>query len=615
MAKKQFHRVTFLPENKSVKVEHLKSIFETILKDNPQNIELRFACGSEGICQKCKIRAFQKMGPLTPTEKGCLSEEEIARGIRLACQARVIQDMEAEIIYKTPFFITLVDEPVCEDGLGTPGLKKVYVKNDRDRVVSPGRVVAFFQENGPREIDQQKLTEALEEKFAHFFDKDMSGCTAVFIDDELMGLEEGNTTDKKFAVAVDLGTNTLVASLVDLGSGKKIAVVTDTNPQMEIDVDLESRITMVSEDPFNLEILNEAILLRIDILITELCRAVDLVPLYVYEIVISGTTGMLHLFLKGIPGLMEQQSQLEVRKRISFPAEQADIKSSSRALVHTLPVISSYVGADITAGLLATRLHRSRETVLMLDLGTAAKAVLHHDGKIVAASAPDAGAFECTGIKFGMRPETGAIERVRIDSAVHLDVIGESLPRGICGSGLIELTAALKRTGIITEHGDFCAGALPDTVDPGSAKRIVSFEGEPSFLLYNDTGEFDTDIYVCQSDIYLLREAKARLAALVDAVLDHAGIGYDDIFQVLIGGAFGQRIDVSAFVEIGLAAPSHSSNLLFVGNTAKKGAQMALLDRTILEEAERLAHNVECISKHKNANIDKYLHFMPYFSS
>ncbi|MBD3319799.1 MAG: DUF4445 domain-containing protein [Chitinivibrionales bacterium] len=615
MAAKQFHNVTFLPENKTIRVEHLKSIFETILDDNPQNIELTFACGSEGICQKCKIRSFQKMGPMTPTEKGCLSDQEIARGVRLACQARVIQDMQAEIIYKKPFTITLVDEPVSNEGIVNPGLKKLYVESGRGGALSCERFIELVQERMPQNADVRQLPSEVTSRFEHFFTKDVRGCTAVFIDNELICLEEGDTTDKKSAIAVDLGTNTLVASLVDLGSGKKIAVVTDTNPQIDIGADLESRITMVADDPFNLEILNEAILLRIDILITELCRAAGVSPQFVYEIAVSGTTGMLHLFLKGIPGMMEQQSLLESRKRMSFSAEQAFIKSSSRALFHTLPVISSYVGADIIAGLLATRLHRSQETLLLLDLGSDIKAVLHHKGKIVAASTPDAGAFECTGIRFGMRPETGAVEQVRLASDVHLGVIGESLPRGICGSGLIELAAELKRNGIVSEQGDFMPDSPPVLISPSIAKRIITSDGETGFLLYTDYGEFDTDIYVCRSDINLLRQSKARAAALVDTVLSYAGIRYDNVDQVLIGGSFGQRIDVAAFVEIGLVPSSHSDRLMFVGNTAKKGTQMVLLDRSILDEAESLAHKVECISHLQNADIGKYMHFLPYFSS
>ena len=122
----KYHKVTFLPEGKTIQVEHLLTVFETIREENPQEIQLHFACASEGICQKCKIRSFKKMGPYTPTEKGCLSDEEIEKGIRLACQARVIQDSSVEIIYKWPFTIFSEDSPVSADM--NSRLVKHYIK-------------------------------------------------------------------------------------------------------------------------------------------------------------------------------------------------------------------------------------------------------------------------------------------------------------------------------------------------------------------------------------------------------------------------------------------------------------------------------------------------------
>ena len=288
MTDKKYHKVKFLPEDKVIQVEDRMSIFETILEHNPENIELKFACGAEGICQKCKIRAFQQMGPMTPTEKGCLTDEEINRGIRLACQARVIQDTAAEIIYKMPFTIELMDESLIEDIPLNPRVNKLFYPEIKSSDIS------------------DKITEDVIQRLPSFIEKDISSCTAVFIEDELLCLEEGDTKDKSYAVAIDLGTNTVAASLINLSSGKKIAMVTDTNPQIVMGSDLGSRVDMIAEDDMNLEILNKEILLRLDILITELCRACDIDPLNVYEISIAGSTGMLHILVSGVPGIMEE---------------------------------------------------------------------------------------------------------------------------------------------------------------------------------------------------------------------------------------------------------------------------------------------------------------------
>ena len=526
------HKVTFVPENKVIAVEDRKTIFETILEHNPNGIDLHFACGAEGICRKCKVRAFQQMGPVTPTERGCLTDEEFAKGIRLACQARVIQDTTVEILYKMPFTIALMDEPITQ-------------------IVQP------------------------------------------------------QAAQGTYAVAVDLGVNTLMLSLIDLGRGRKIAVVTDTNPQIELGTDFEKRVAMVEESEINLEVLNEELLLRIDILIEELCRAAGVGPEQVCDIVVSGETGMLHLMLKGVWNPLEQSLG---PKDGMYRAEQFDIKSSHSARVYALPVISSYAGADMTAAILATRLHKSTATTLLLDLGTNTRAVLYHQGVLAASAAAQCPAFDCVGIACGMRPENGAIEHVSSDgSALRISVIGESLPRGICGSGLLELAAMLKKTGLIDDYGVFKKEQGPKH----PAFGLIDADGRPAFRLYTDAGIFQTDIYVTQDDLYLLRSAKARAADLVRRLIDHAGIGSEDVESVLISGSFGTLFDPSVLFELGMLPRCLVSRVSFVGNAAKQGAQMVLLDKSILAEAEALVQHVVCLPASSGSFPDGDLHFLP----
>jgi len=606
---KKYHKVLFLPENKTIAVEDRITIFETILENNPQNIQLHFACGSEGICQKCKIRAFQKMGPLTPTEKGCLSDEELRRGIRLACQARVVQDTAVEIIYKRPFTIDLVDEPVDEAIDICPRVEKIYMPPHGSSCLTPERLLEAVCAEGAIDVDRDSLAEALQEKFSGFFLGPVRDGTAVFIEGSLVCLEQGNTVDKKYAVAVDLGVNTLAASLVNVCNGRKVAIVTDTNPQIELGADFETRIAMIEQNPLNLEILNEELLLRIDILVFELCRAAGISPAYLYEIAVSGSTGMMHLFLKGVPGILEQQPRLSQQQGTMLTAETFDLKCPERARVYTLPAVSSYAGADITAGILATKLHRSEETVLLLDLGTAAKAVLHHQGKIFAASAPGCSVFEGAGISCGMRPESGAIWSVKINTEVHAHVIGESLARGICGSGLMELTAELKRLGIIDTSGAFQHERFPAPLSHDVLSCIINLDGIEAFRLYTDPGEFNTDISVTQDDIYELRKAKAQTVGMIAQLIDRMGIKADVVEKVLVAGAFGGSIDVEVLFELGMLPGIFRKKVFFVGNTSKRGAQIALLDKKILLEAERLIQDVVIVDPLSSDMPQSMLHF------
>ena len=526
------HTVTFVPENMVIEVEARKTIFETILEHNPRSIDLHFACGAEGICRKCKVRAFQQMGPVTPTERSCLTDEEFAKGIRLACQARVIQDTTVEILYKTPFTIALMDEPI---------------------------------------------THIVQSHAAH----------------------------DSYAIAVDLGVNTLMLSLVDLARGRKIAVVTDTKPQLELGADFEQRVAMVEQSEIHLEALNEELLLRIDILIEELCRAAGVEPEKVCDIVVSGETGMLHLMLKGV--WKNPPEQTLCPKDGMYRAEQFDIKSAHRARVYALPVISSCVGADMTAAILATHLHTSSATTLLLNLGTNARAVLYHQGVLTASAAGQCSAFDCVGIACGMRPETGAIEHAARDgNAFRISVIGDSLPRGICGSGLLELAAALKKSGLIDDHGVFQKDECPEH----PAFGFIDADGRTAFRLYTDDGIFLTDIFVTQDDLFMLRSAKARVADLIGRLLGHAGIGCKDVESVLISGAYGALSDPAVLFELGMLPPVLSGRVTFVGNASKQGAQMVLLDTSIREEADALVQRVVCLPAAGGILPDDALHFL-----
>ncbi len=587
MAEK-YHSVTFLPESKTILVEHLKTIFETIGEDNPERIQLSFACGAEGICRKCKVRSLQRMGPLTATEKGCLSQQELARGVRLACQARVVQDSQVEIQYKRPFTIDLVDEQVETQGL--PRLRKIVTESTDAGCLDEDMLLRAVRQAGVA-VSGQALASQLSQcrsgaaRAAHGF------WTAVFLEERLIGLEPGDTSGALYAAAVDIGTNTLQVALIDALRGRKIAVVTDTNPQIELGDTYEARLAMVEEDELNLEILHEEIILRIDLLIYELCIARSIEPRQVYEILVAGASGMLHLFLMKAPGPLEQHADaLHSAPRLT--AGQLAMRSSAQAAIALLPAISSYAGADITAAILATRLHRSAETALLLDLGSSTKAVLYHDGKLFACVAGCTAVFDGSGVSCGMRPETGAVAGVRLNGGgeIELIVIGESLPRGVCGSGLLELAACLREAGVIDRNGNFING------NDGSSvclhNRMASVGGEQVIVLYSDSAEFSTDIYVVRKEILRLCEACWRVAGMLRHLCAQTGAVPDAISRVFVSGALGGRLTGHVLSVLGIVPERLADRIVFIGNASKQGAQLALLDKGIADEAEELARRV-----------------------
>jgi uncharacterized 2Fe-2S/4Fe-4S cluster protein (DUF4445 family) len=192
-------------------------------------------------------------------------------------------------------------------------------------------------------------------------------------------------------------------------------------------------------------------------------------------------------------------------------------------------------------------------------------------------------------------------------------VLGESLPRGICGSGLIELTAELIKLGLINSNGDFIEDSLLPEVSQAVVKQLIVADGGKAFLLYRDEGEFASDIYVTQDDIYALRQAKAHLAATIQLLLQKEGISFRSVRKILVGGAFGYHINPDAFIGIGLIPKELSGQVFFVGNTSKSGAHLALLDSEILVEAEQIAKSVECFDPLNDpqfaAAVEEALHF------
>lgn len=588
----KYHSVTFLPEKKVIRVEHLKTIFEAIGADNPGNIQLFFSCGAEGICQKCKVRSLQRMGPLTATEKGCLSRKELVRGVRLACQARVVQDSQVEIQYKRPFTIALVDEQAGSQSVAR--LKKIVVESGGGPYPETPIVCTAAREAG-----LAVCARVLETQIARCL-TGVSGSahtlwTAVFLEERLIALEPGDTSGALYAAAVDLGTNTLQVALIDALHGRKIAVVTDTNPQIELGDTYDARLAMVAEDELNLEILHEEIILRIDLLIYELCMARSVDPRQIYEILVAGETGMLHLFLMKAPGPLEQHAAA-LHPAGGLTAGQIDLRATAQAGLTLLPVIGAYAGADITAAILATRLHRSEATALLLDLGSSSKAVLYHSGGLYASAAGRTPVFDGSGMLCGMRPETGAVSGVRMNAAagdIEIDVIGESLPRGVCASGLIELAAVLREQGLLDAGGDFFCNH--DAGPAALLKRMVASGGEPAVLLYSDPGEFATDICVTRADFRLLFTVCRRVAAMLGHLCARVGAVPEAISRVFVSGALGGTLPAHAVTVLGIVPECLKERIVFIDNACRQGGQLALLDKAVVDEADELARRVVCV--------------------
>ena len=456
--------------------------------------------------------------------------------------------------------------------------------------------------------------------------------TAVLADGRLLDFEPGNTAADAFAVALDLGTTTLVAELLDLGTGARWAVDARLNPQIRFGDDVLSRILYARETPEGLRQLHETVASAIDEMIGELCRQAGVARDRVYELTVSGNTTMQQLLCGLDTSPLGEVPFVSAGGRgLPCAAVELGIHIHPRGAAYVMPVIGGFVGGDTVAGILATGLgdgadipvcgvpggadipvcpvsnisqgrqeclpHHGGEPTLLVDIGTNGEIVLLADGKLSAASTAAGPAFEGARISCGMRGCTGAIEKVMVeDGRLRTNVIGNVPPSGLCGSGLIDVAAELLRHGIVTPQGRLLTSdQLPPDVPPDLADRIILHEGQVSFLLASNSETADgRPIALTQRDLRELQFATGAIRAGIVILLRRAGLEPSDLDRVLIGGGFGNFIRRSNAQRIGLL-PSRIEHhrIRYMGNTSLAGARLAALSRRARDTAEKLARRTE----------------------
>ncbi|MBC7188854.1 DUF4445 domain-containing protein, partial [Candidatus Aerophobetes bacterium] len=389
---------------------------------------------------------------------------------------------------------------------------------------------------------------------------------------EVVQVEKGNTRDKNFAVAVDVGTSTIVAHLVDLNTSETIDAEATYNSQRVYGEEVTRRI--IYAELKGADKLREVAVEDINNLISTLISRNNIRLSDVTACICAGNTAMIH-FLLGFPS-----SQL--RKEPYVPvctcpppirAAEIGIRINPRGLLYTLPCISSWVGADITAGILATGIYQADELSMLIDVGTNGEIVIGNKEWMVCCSASAGPAFEGSGVRHGMKAGEGAIEKIQIihQNKVIYKTIGDAKPRGICGSGLVDLMAELFKAGFVDRSGHLQRGV--DT-------RVREVDGELEFLVVpGSLTENGEDIVLTQADIDNLLRAKAAIFAAINILCKSLNIDFSEISKIYLAGGFGNYLDKENAIILGLIPDIEREKIQFVGNTSILGAKMALLSR------------------------------------
>ncbi len=535
-------------------------------------------CGGHGTCKKCKVRVVAGSPEISSVDPRAFSPDELRNGWRLACRAAAQEDMTIEV----PPLQTRPKAALAGVGrhvILRPAVQKRYVELDEptleDQRSDLERLLDAMDDVEPRvPLDVVRTLGGTVR------DSDWK-VTAVIADDLLIDVEPGDTSDRRHAIAFDLGTTTVVATLLDLETGQPRAVRSILNAQQPFGADVISRIsaTMLEDDA--LERLQEHAHQTLRTLTDEVCTEAGVDPGEVYEVVVTGNVTMIQVALGIDPEPLSMAPFTIVARRLpEAAARDFGLAVHERAPAVLFPALGAYVGPDIVAGILATGLTLDRRVRLFIDVGTNSEIVLGSSARAVACAAPAGPAFEAAQIRCGMRAAEGAIEGVKIaDGEVQLTVIGDVEPQGLCGSGLVDAVAELVGAGMLDHSGRFVAG---------SSDRLAKIGEETVFHLADG-------VYLSQRDVRELQFAKASIATGWRILCRELGVDPADIAQVLLGGSFGTYLTPASAVRIGLVPKLPLPRIVSAGNVAGEGAKIVALSVTERAAANAILDEVEYV--------------------
>ena len=566
-------------------------------------------CGGQGRCGRCAVQVTE--GIVRRRSALRLSPESIEQGYALACQTVVEGDVAITIPPQEK-----IERKLTTDRVAAEVTVPVGYEYSQDQTVR--RI--HLRLNPPTMEDQTDDWARLQTAFRLQYGMERVACSvsqlrkmgAVLRDGdwqvtaviETSGLSDHATIrlidllpgrvdefSPLWGVAVDIGTTTVSVWLVDLVTGQVKAQVAEYNGQIARGEDVISRI-MYAGKGNGREEMRQRVLDTINKLIETACKRVNAKPEEVVKATIAGNSTMMHLLL-GIPAASIRLSPFvtAVNHLPLMSAREVGLKTHPEASVDCLPGVASYVGADISAGVLSSGLDVSEEVELFLDVGTNGETVLGNRDWLVTCACSAGPAFEGAGVVNGMRATTGAIEEVWINSGTlepTYRVIGSVKPKGICGSGLISLLAEAFITGILDKAGNVNLTATSPRVREGAhgGEYVVAWGRE------SESGE---DIVLTRVDIDNLLRAKAAIYAGFTVLAENVGVPLESAAKVLVGGSFGKYINVEKAVQIGLLPDISWERFEFLGNTSVRGAYYALLDWRKREQIGRIARRMTYI--------------------
>jgi uncharacterized 2Fe-2S/4Fe-4S cluster protein (DUF4445 family) len=520
--------VIFQPDGK-----HSQVTVGTTVMEAAQGIgvEMSTICGRKKTCGKCRVLTNPSDGgisPITDEEKKILSQEELRNGIRLACASRIIGNTTVVV----PESSRRGGQRLQTDGIDvivtpSPLIKKIILKLSKPTINFQNSDEAILVSALKKQcrIKNPTLTLDVARKLPVTIREGAWTVTVtIYNRNHIIDIEAGANTHNVKGLAVDIGTTKMACYLLDLHDGRLLSVASIMNPQISYGEDILTRVMHVVNEPKGQRELHECVINGINQMIDDTCSKSNSSRMDIYEVTVAGNSVMHHLFLDISPTYLASSPYTSaISDSIDVNAYKLGININPAGNIHAMPLISGFIGSDCVAAILATGIHETQENALMMDVGTNTEIVVAKGQKMTACSCASGPAFEGAHIKHGMRASSGAIERAWINDDVHKTeylTIDDDKPRGICGSGLIDLMAELLKVGVINPTGRM------QTTDPNVRRGS---DGLEYVVVESDTSAIGEDIVLTQSDVRELQKAKAAVYTGASILLKRMELNTEDI--------------------------------------------------------------------------------------
>ena len=576
-------KIIFNPMDKVIEVERGTIILDVIRE---AGINVRSICGGEGECGTCKVILNKgEVSDLSTKYTKWLSPQEISEGYHLACQTRVLSDCELTIPVESRIASPkiLLSAEMTIDKLD-PASKKYLVTllPTRDDGHRPIRLHGYSDPS-------PKVSNEIYNKLLSMREPITATLSMIKTPPEIIKIESGDRTSSNYGLAIDIGTTTIVALLVDMTSGKILGKASGLNRQITYGETLVTRIAFSRKAENGLQKLQQAAVQTINDLVNRLTSSAGIKYEEITSVSAGGNTVMNHLLAKvDVDYLWYVDANDKVpRSPVIKKAKELGLHINPEAYVYCLPNVSRFLGGDVIGDVVASGMYDSDETSLLVDMGTNGEIIFGNKNWLVSCSVASGPAFEGAGVRSGMRAMGGAIEHVEINPEsleAEYTVIGSERPRGICGSGIIDVAAEMFRVGILDFRGKIVKGRTPlvrkgrDGLEYVIAPAVKTMIGR--------------DVVITQRDMDYIMDSKAAACGGIMVLMRKFKLSIYDVENFYLAGAFGAYTDLRNATELVIFPEFPNAKVRPIGNGSVSGAHTTLLSIKKLDQANAIARNM-----------------------